>query len=144
MICSPTLVPTFGDFSQDISRCKVRQDFIRFRFKIIKQMGEFQKNIKKDMKYWHQGRGKKNTTCSHRIPMRICSKWVGPAAPTHDWYPSIPGLGGPRWSQVNAGGRNDPPTPFDKPWLLPQTTLHAHARRTFCTSVCKPRLTPSN
>ena len=60
MIFSPTLVPTFGDFSQDISRCKVRQDFSRFRFKIIKQVGEFQKNSKKNMKYWHQGRGKKH------------------------------------------------------------------------------------
>ena len=40
------------------------------------------------------------------------------------------------WGKVTEGEPNDPPTPFDKPWLLPQTTLHTHARRTFCTSVC--------
>ena len=57
---SPGKVPTFGDFSQDISWCKVRQDFIRFRFKIIKQVGEFQKNCQKNMKYWHLPWGKKH------------------------------------------------------------------------------------
>ena len=45
---------------------------------------------------------------------------------------------------MTAGELSDPLTPVDIPWLLPQTSLHAHARRTFCTSVCKPRLTPSN
>ena len=45
---------------------------------------------------------------------------------------------------MNHGERNDLPPRCDKPWLLPQTTLHAQARRTFCTSVCKLKLTPSN
>ena len=53
-------MPTFGDFSQDFIRCKVRRDFIRFRFKIVKQVGEFEKNIKKITKYWHQLGGKKH------------------------------------------------------------------------------------
>ena len=45
---------------------------------------------------------------------------------------------------MNRGEENDPPHRFNNPWLLPQRTLHAHARRTFCTSVCKLKLTPSN
>ena len=88
--------------------------------------------------------GEKNTTFSQRTLMGFLSKWGGPAAATLQRNTSILGLGGARWSKVIHGDANDPPTPFHKPWLLPQTTLHAHARRTFCTSVCKPRLTPSN
>ena len=46
-------VPTFGDFSQDFIRGSVRQDFIRVRCKIVNQMSEFEKNVKKNTKYWH-------------------------------------------------------------------------------------------
>ena len=51
---------------------------------------------------------------------------------------------GARWTEVNAGKANDPPPQCHKPWLLSQMTLHTHARRTFFTSVCKLKLTPSN
>ena len=44
--------------------------------------------------------GEKNTTFSLRTLMVFCSKWGGPAAPTLHLYPSILGLGGPRWSEV--------------------------------------------
>ena len=93
---SPGKVPTFGDFSQDISRCKVRQDFSRFRFKIIKQVGEFQKNSKKNMKYWHQGRGKKT------LLVCIAYQWV---FAQHGWDPRhLLTTGIHRfWGSVNAG-----------------------------------------
>ena len=46
-------MPTFGDFSQDFIRCKVRRDFIRFRFQVEISFGLDEKNIKKITKYWH-------------------------------------------------------------------------------------------
>ena len=67
------------------------------------------------------------------------NKQGGPPATTLLQNPLILGLSGRRWTEVDGGESSDPPTPFDKPWLLPQTTLHTHARRTFCTSVCQPK-----
>ena len=101
MIFSPTLVPTFGDFSQDISRCKVRQDFSRFRFKIIKQVGEFQKNSKKNMKYWHLPWGKKHYFFASHTNRDLLK--MGGTRGTYSRLVSIDS--GARWTEVVPGER---------------------------------------
>ena len=137
---SPGKVPTFGDFSQDFIRCKVRRDFIKFRFQVEISFGLDEKNNKKITKYWHLTQVKKNYLFASHLK-DVSLKMGG----TRGNKPLAKSLdSGAQWIEVNPSDVNDPPTPFHKPWLLPQTTLHAHARRTFCTSVCKPRLTPSN
>ena len=97
-------VSTFNDFSQDFIRGSVRQDFIRFRCNIVKQVGEFDKNVNKITKDWHQQAGK-NTTFSQRTLKVFLSKWGGPAAATLQRNTSILGLGDTWWTEVIHGER---------------------------------------
>ena len=88
-------MPTFGDFSQDFIRCKVRRDFIRFRFQVEISFGLDEKTSKKSPNIGTLP-GEKNTTFSQRTLMGFLSKWGGPAATTLQRNTSILGLGGPR------------------------------------------------
>ena len=98
-------VPTFGDFSQDFIRCKVRRDFIRFRFQVEISFGLDEKKHQKNHQILAPYLGKKNTTFSQRTLMGFLSKWGGPAAATLQRNTSILGLGDWRWTEVDGGGR---------------------------------------
>ena len=85
-------MPTFGDFSQDFIRCKVRRDFIRFRFQVEISFGLDEQTTKNSPNIGTLP-GSKNTTFSQRTLMGFLSKWGAPAAATLQRNTSILGLG---------------------------------------------------
>ena len=93
-------MPTFGDFSQDFIRCKVRRDFIRFRFQVEISFGLDEKNIKKITKYWHLTWGKKHYFfAAYLNGVSLKMGWTrgsNPAAKSLD--------SGARWREVAQGG----------------------------------------
>ena len=78
----------------------MRRDFIRFRCKIVKQVGEFEKNFKKNTKYWHQKEGKKHYFFAAYLKgVSLKMGWTRGSNPAAKHLDS-----GARWTEVEQGG----------------------------------------